>query len=105
MFEGLHAIDNLEGDITIKIEVDLGDFNIEKPGFYELVFFVSDRAGNVSNLLIKEVTVIQVYQLIERYPIYTDVIADEKPAPGPLPVFQGAYYHRVSTAKDKLGWY
>ncbi|WP_264229989.1 DUF5011 domain-containing protein [Acholeplasma laidlawii] len=101
MFEGLHAIDNLEGDITIKIEVDLGDFNIEKPGFYELVFFVSDRAGNVSNLLIKEVTVIQVYQLIERYPIYTDVIADEKPAPGPLPVFQGAYYHRVSTAKDK----
>ena len=80
IFEGL-KVDNLEGDITDKIEVDKGNFDISVVGTYELFFFVKDRAGNVSALISKNITVLETYQLLSRYPIFTTVIAGEMQAP------------------------
>ena len=99
-YEGLKALDNLEGDITEFIQVDLGDFDISKPGVYELVFYVLDRASNVSNQLIKTVTVLETFDIISRYPIYSNTIANEAALPTAPNCFQGAYYHKVFSSKD-----
>lgn len=100
IFEGLRAIDNLEGDISSKIEVDAVGFDITTPGTYEVIFFVTDRAGNASNFLSKFITVTPVYEILARYPIYTEVIMNEASAPTPPSCFQGAYYHKVFSSKD-----
>jgi len=100
LFEGLRALDNLEGNITDKIQVDLGDFDIETPGTYELFFFVVDRAGNVSNMLTKVITVMPVYSILSAYPIFTGMIEGEAPIPEKPRIFQGAYYHRVFSSRD-----
>ncbi|HKL61552.1 MAG TPA: immunoglobulin-like domain-containing protein [Acholeplasma sp.] len=100
IFEGLKAVDNLEGDITDKIEVDKGNFDISVVGTYELFFFVKDRAGNVSALISKNITVLETYQLLSRYPIFTTVIAGEMQAPTVPSCFKGAYYHKVFSSKD-----
>lgn len=98
--EGLKALDNLEGDITKNIKVDLGDFDISKPGTYELVFYVLDRAQNVSNQLIKYVTVLEAYTILNKYPVYTNEINNEALLPVAPNCFQGAYYHKVFSSKD-----
>ena len=49
------AIDDLEGDVTERIEVS-GTVNIEVKGVYELVYSVSDKAGNIAKVT-RKVTV------------------------------------------------
>lgn len=100
IFLGLRALDNLEGDISSKIEADLGDFDISVPGTYEVIFYVTDRAGNASNFLSKNITVLPVYDIISRYPIFVGVIPNELAAPTVPACFQGAYYHKVFSSKD-----
>lgn len=46
---GVRAIDDLEGDITDRIEAS-GKVDIEKPGVYKVVYTVSDKAGNTAKL-------------------------------------------------------
>lgn len=99
--EGLKALDNLEGDISHKIQADLGDFDINKPGTYEIVYYVLDTAGNISNQLIKVITVKEVFMLIEKYPVFNGAIPGEAKAPNKPNVFQGAFYHRVFSSRDK----
>lgn len=100
IYQGLKALDNLEGDITSKIEADLGDFDLSVPGTYELVFYVLDRAGNVSNQLIKYITVLETYDVLASYPIYQNTISNEAQLPTAPNCFQGAYYHKVFSSKD-----
>ena len=100
IFEGLRAFDNLEGDISHKIEVDIVNFDISTPGTYEVIFFVTDRAGNASNFIYKTITVTPVYSILAKHPIYTEVIMNEVGAPTPPSCFQGAYYHKVFSSKD-----
>lgn len=100
LFAGLKALDNLEGDITERIEADLGEFDISIPGTYEVFFYVVDKAGNASTMLTKIITVTQVYEILAKYPIYTEKIMGEANAPTPPSCFQGAYYHKVFSSKD-----
>lgn len=100
LLEGLRALDNLEGDISAKIQADLGDFDINVPGTYEIIFYVTDRAGNASNFLSKTITILQVYEILAKYPIFTEAIMNEAGAPTPPACFQGAYYHKVFSSKD-----
>lgn len=100
LFAGLKALDNLEGDITSKIEADLGDFDIAVPGTYEVFFYVVDKAGNASTMVSKIITVTQVYEILAKYPIYTEKIMGEVGAPTPPACFQGAFYHKVFSSKD-----
>ena len=43
---GVKATDNLDGNITYNVEVNTGSLNTTKPGNYEIVYSVTDRAGN-----------------------------------------------------------
>lgn len=43
---GIRGEDNLQGDITDKIKVDKSTFDETKKGFYEVVYFLADYAGN-----------------------------------------------------------
>lgn len=56
-FEGVTAIDNVDGDITSKIQVN-GTVDISKPGEYQLVYTVEDSSGNVAEV-IRTITVIE----------------------------------------------
>lgn len=51
------AIDNFDGDITEKIKIE-GEYNINKPGTYKVIYIVSDDEGNETslehNIIIKE---------------------------------------------------
>ncbi|VEU82204.1 hypothetical protein [Acholeplasma hippikon] len=100
IFEGLQALDNLEGDISSRIEADLGDYDVTVPGEYEVFFFVQDLAGNVSNFVSKKITVVEYYFLVEKYPIFTGIIPNESAKPDKQKVFAGAYYHKVYSSKD-----
>ena len=100
LIDGLKALDNLEGDISAKIQYDLVDFDITTPGTYEVIFYVTDRAGNASNFISKYITVTPVYTIVTRHPIYTEAIINESGAPIPPSCFQGAYYHKVFSSKD-----
>lgn len=52
--EGVMAIDNFDGEITSKVTNNYSSLNLEKPGNYQLVYSVSDRAGNTTS---KEVNI------------------------------------------------
>ena len=57
--EGITATDNIDGDITSKIQVT-GEIDNQTYGKYELSYSVSDRAGNVANMT-REVEVVWNY--------------------------------------------
>jgi len=46
LMTGVSALDNVDGNITSKIEVDKGDFSNTKPGQYIITYKVKDNAGN-----------------------------------------------------------
>lgn len=43
---GLTATDNIDGDITDLIEVDLSEVDLETPGIYRIIYKATDKAGN-----------------------------------------------------------
>lgn len=49
---GCKAIDNYDGDITQKIEIE-GQYNTNVPGIYEIIYTVEDEAGNITKKLHK----------------------------------------------------
>ncbi|MFW5960445.1 MAG: immunoglobulin-like domain-containing protein, partial [Chitinivibrionales bacterium] len=46
----VQAFDNIEGDITDKIEIDSSGIDLEALGSYDLFFTVSDNSGNTDTL-------------------------------------------------------
>lgn len=58
--KGVIATDNVDGDITSKIEVE-GEVNNRRLGTYELEYIVKDSQGNRSEKLIRNITVIWDY--------------------------------------------
>ncbi|HHT39273.1 MAG TPA: DUF5011 domain-containing protein, partial [Acholeplasmataceae bacterium] len=99
IFGGLMAIDNLEGNITDKIAVDKGDFDNSVVGEYQLVFYVSDLANNVSNFIYKTIIVRRRFEIIAKYPIFNGIIENEI-SPETEGCFKGAYYLKVLSAQD-----
>lgn len=47
--KGAHATDNIDGDITSKIEIK-GEVDTSKVGEYEIEYIVSDNEGNIANI-------------------------------------------------------
>ncbi|NLN50323.1 MAG: DUF5011 domain-containing protein [Acholeplasmataceae bacterium] len=99
--QGVTAIDDVDGDLTAKIEIDYADFDISTPGRYKIYFFVHDNAQNKSNLVSKTIIVKHHYEILESYPIYLNSISGEKPTPGPQRLFRGAWYHKVVSSRDQ----
>ena len=46
---GVTAMDQEDGNITNKVKVDLGNFNIKKAGEYNITYTVTDNAGNTTS--------------------------------------------------------
>lgn len=46
---GCQAIDNFDGDITDKVKIT-GDYNMNKPGMYKVIYTVSDNALNKTSI-------------------------------------------------------
>ena len=53
---GAEAFDTVDGDLTSDIEIR-GSVNIEQPGVYPIEYSVSDKVGNKSITLIREVVI------------------------------------------------
>lgn len=60
--EGIKAEDERDGEITSKIKID-GNVNTRIVGEYTLTYTVEDAAGNVSNPLVRKITVIWNYNI------------------------------------------
>ena len=43
---GVSANDNIDGDITSQIEVDLSEVDLETPGIYPIIYKATNKAGN-----------------------------------------------------------
>jgi hypothetical protein len=56
--DGVVAVDNVDGTLTDSIEVDDSDVNYDTIGTYDVVFSVSDTAGNEVNVTV-QVTVVK----------------------------------------------
>jgi hypothetical protein len=74
---GIKAMDNVDGIITNKIEINVNDFDISKPGEYIIDVFVFDSSNNKSEVKFITVIVEEYYGLIMEYPIFTGEIPDE----------------------------
>ncbi len=44
--DGIKANDNIDGDLTPYIEVDLTEVDLTIPGIYRIIYKVTDKAGN-----------------------------------------------------------
>lgn len=49
-FDGVQAIDDIDGDITSKIEVDVSNVNLKQIGKYTVLYSVKDNAGNETKI-------------------------------------------------------
>ncbi len=102
LLEGITGLDNLEGDITDKIQINYGNYNKDVPGTYEIFYFLTDLAGNVADSVSRIINVRDT-AIYAAPPIYTETIPNEKPAPSMPPYFPGAWYHKVVSSRD--AWY
>ena len=101
LFDGVKAIDNLDGDISAQVEIiNLSILNLDVAGSYELGYQVSDSAGNKSEILYRKVNVMVKQEVLKLYDVFTQVIPNEAPKPDVPKMFDGAWYHKVVSAKD-----
>lgn len=102
LLQGVIAMDNIDGVITENIIVDYSELDIEETGEYTIYFHVFDKAGNKSDTVTKTVLVNGGFtsNVLAPYKIFTDLIANEKPKPGPQSLFKGAWYHKVVSSSD-----
>lgn len=98
--KGIKGIDNLEGNITDRIEINMNDFNAEIPGEYTIFYYLNDSAGNSANPVSRTVIVwpTDTFQAPE---VYTGTIANEAPKPERPDCFDGAWYRKVVSARDQ----
>ncbi len=58
LYDGVYATDDIEGDITSRLIVD-GHVDNQVPGIYEIMYTVSDKDGNTTQV-VRTITVIEV---------------------------------------------
>lgn len=89
--KGATAYDNVDGDLTDEIKID-GSVNTDKKGTYELVYSVSDRAGNKASVTreirVKEDTERPIITLNGDKHVYVD--------------YGGQYKEKNAKAHDKV---
>lgn len=52
-WEGVSAVDNVDGTITRLIQITGADFNVNQTGVYEVVYSITDQAGNNATKTLK----------------------------------------------------
>ncbi len=100
LMSGVTGSDNIDGDITSKIQVDKGGYDPAVPGEYMIIYTLADSAGNQADPVQKKIIVRDSTVLIAP-PVYTDAIEGEVLNPANPSIFGGAWYHKVVSSKDK----
>ena len=100
LLDGVSAKDNVDGNITDKIVIDMGGFDSNIAGIYTVTYTLKDNAGNEAipktrTIIVKETEVMKSPE------IWSGAIEGEKLNPKPAEVFGGAWYHKVVSSKDK----
>ncbi|TVP95515.1 MAG: DUF5011 domain-containing protein [Acholeplasmatales bacterium] len=99
LLRGITGLDNVEGNITARIVIDVGNFDPEVPGTYTIRYTLQDQAGNDAIPVTRTITVRQT-RVYPEPPIFTGTITDEQPVPAAPACFPGAWYHKVFSARD-----
>lgn len=99
LLQGITGLDNLEGNITERIEIDLGGFDSEVPGTYTIRYTLQDQSGNEATPVTRTITVRQT-RVFPKPPLYTGLIEHEQPVPEAPACFPGAWYHKVFSSRD-----
>lgn len=99
---GIAAMDNVDGIITDKIEIDDAGFDPTKPGTYEIKYSVKDSSDNVT-IKIRTIIVKALPSYSEGYSmkeIYYGTIEGEKQPPAEADVFNGDWSRKAESSKD-----
>lgn len=99
LMSGIYGIDNLEGNITDKVQIDIGGYDPNIPGVYKITYTLSDSAGNEAKSVTRKMTVYDA-SILTAPPIYTDTIEGEILNPENPAVYGGAWYHKAVSSKD-----
>ena len=100
LLRGVRGIDNLEGIITDRIQMNKGNYDPNVPGTYEILYFLSDRAGNAAEVVVRTITVLNT-AIFPAPPVYLGTIPNEAPKPNVPACFLGAWYNKVFSSKDR----
>lgn len=99
LLTGVSGHDNLEGDITSRITVDIGIYDPSTPGEYMIKYNLKDSAGNEADP-VKRTIVVKGSTIFTAPPIYLDAVDGEILNPDKPKLFGGAWYHKVVSSKD-----
>jgi len=100
LMTGITGTDNIDGNITEKIKLDIGDYDPKVPGVYMITYTLTDSAGNEANP-IKRTVIVRDTEIFTAPPVYTEAIEGEVKNPEAPGLFGGAWYHKVVSSKDK----
>lgn len=99
LMSGVKGSDDVDGDITDKIQINDGGFDPQVPGEYTVVYFLSDSAGNVADPKQRTITVKET-DVLAAPPVWEGSIEGEVLDPADPPVFGGAWYYKAVSSKD-----
>lgn len=97
--EGVSGLDNLEGDVTTKIEYNDSEVNVNAEGTYYIYYYLTDIAKNQAESKIKTI-IITDPTCFSRPEVYFGEIDNEAAQPNVPSIFSGAWYHKVVSSED-----
>lgn len=100
LMSGVTGSDNIDGDITDKIQIEKGGYDPAVPGEYMITYTLSDSAGNQADPVQRKI-IVRDSAVLAAPPVYTDAIEGEVLNPANPAIFGGAWYHKVVSSKDK----
>ncbi len=101
LLAGVSGYDNVDGDITNKIQIDKGGFDPDISGEYTVTYTLTDNAGNTAEIKTKTITVNKNSDILIAPPVWEGEIQGEKLNPAAPAVFGGAWYYKAVSSKDK----
>ena len=99
LLSGVSGYDNLEGDITNRIQLDIGEYDSNILGVYMITYLLTDTAGNEAEPITRTV-VVKDTSIFPAPPVFLDVIDGEILGPKAPDLFGGAWYHKVVSSRD-----
>ena len=100
LLDGVVGSDDVDGDITDRIEIDKGDYDPGIAGKYTITYNLTDSAGNAA-MPKQRIINVRETDVMEKPPIWNDAIEGEKRNPQDPAVYGGAWHHKVVSSKDK----
>lgn len=103
---GVVAVDDIDGDVSSLVQVNVLNFDKNVPGTYMVIYVAKDKSNNTSNIVQRKITVLEKEPTIDEVgyssrSIYTQAITGEVAQPTKTPsAFPGAWYRKVISTRD-----